>query len=87
MEMKFNKKSFIFVVLMISAVLIGGYLGTHTSSALLSYSKSFGFSTPMTLDLMIITLTLGFTFDISIAQVISIIMGIVVYALFSKYID
>lgn len=87
--MKLTRKGFVFIILIISAKIIGAYISAHTNSSILSYTAAFGFGhdTPMTLDLIVITLSLGFTFNISIAQIFCIICAVGVYAVFSKFID
>ncbi|MCQ2464700.1 MAG: DUF4321 domain-containing protein [Oscillospiraceae bacterium] len=87
--MKLTRKGFVFIILIISAIIIGAYISAHTNSSILSYTAAFGFGhdTPMTLDLIVITLSLGFTFNISIAQIFCIICAVGVYAVFSKFID
>ncbi|MBQ9981785.1 MAG: DUF4321 domain-containing protein [Oscillospiraceae bacterium] len=87
--MKFSKKGFVFAVLIIGALIIGGYVGTHVNSDILAYTVSIGLDTaaPATLDLMIMTISLGFTLDISIAQILCLFAAIVIYAMSSKHID
>lgn len=87
--MKLSKKGFVFGVLIISAIILGAYIGQQTSSGILSYTASFGFGhdTPLTLNLIIFTISLGFTFNVSIAQIICIICAFAVYTIFSKFID
>lgn len=87
--MKFTKKGFVFGTLIISSIIIGGYIGQHTDSSLLSNTVSIGLNheAPLSINLMIMTISLGFTLDISIAQVICIITAIVIYTIFSRFID
>ena len=88
-SMKMTKKGFVFLILIVSALIVGAYVSEHTSSGILSYTASFGFGhdVPITLNLIIITLSLGFTFNISIAQILCLIGSVAVYAVFSKFID
>lgn len=87
--MKLSRKGFVFIVLIISAIIIGGYISQQTSSGILSHTASFGFGhdSPLTLDLIIFTISLGFTFNVSIAQILCIVCAIAVYTIFSKFID
>lgn len=87
--MKLSRKGFVFIVLIISAIIVGGYIGQQTSSGILSHTASFGFShdSPLTLDLIIFTISLGFTFNVSIAQILCIVCAIAVFTIFSKFID
>lgn len=85
--MKLSRKGFIFGVLILSAVIIGGYIGQHTNDSLLAHTVSLGLNheSPFHLDLIILTLSIGFTFNISIAQVIGIMLAIIIFTVFSKY--
>jgi len=85
--MKLSRKGFIFGVLILSAVVVGGYIGQHTDDNVLSYTVSLGLNhdSPFQLDLIILTLSLGLTLNISIAQIISIMCAIVIFTIFSKY--
>lgn len=76
-----KQKGFIFFILLISALIIGGYIGQHVESSLLSYSISVGLNhgAPLELDLIIITLSLGVTLDLSIAQILCVLLSIFVY--------
>ncbi|MDO5149831.1 MAG: DUF4321 domain-containing protein [Oscillospiraceae bacterium] len=87
--MKLSRKGFVFIILIISAIIIGGYVSQQTSSGILSYTASFGFGhdSPLKLDLIIFTISLGFTFNVSIAQILCIIGAITIYTVFSKFID
>lgn len=87
--MKMTRKGFIFAVLIIGSLIIGGYIGQHTSNSLLSYTISMGFDhdSPLMLDLIFIKLSLGLTLNVSIAQVITLFTSIAVYVIFSKFID
>lgn len=84
-----TRKGFIFGVLIIGSLIIGGYIGQHTSSSLLSYTISMGFDheAPLMLDLIFIKLSLGLTLNVSIAQIITLFSAIVLYVIFSRFID
>ena len=45
----------------------------------LSYGESFGFSTPIKLDLNVIQLTFGLMFKINIASIIGMVLAIFIY--------
>jgi uncharacterized membrane protein YiaA len=87
--MKISRKGFIFIVLIVSSIILGAYISQHTSSSILAHTESFGFGheTPLTLNLIIITLSLGFTFNISIAQILCLMCAFAIYTVFSKFID
>jgi hypothetical protein len=58
---------------------IGHYLGQYEPLQWLNYGKTFGFSEPFVLDMGIIRLTFGIMFDISVASLLGIGLGILVY--------
>lgn len=87
--MKLSRKGFIFGVLILSAVIVGGYIGQHTSDPILSYTVSMGLShdAPLKLDLIVLSISLGLTLNISIAQIISVMLAIILFTVFSKFFD
>lgn len=76
-----KQKNFVFLVLMIGALVIGGYMGQHMGNDALAYTVSLGINngSPMQFDLIIVTLTLGLTLDISIAQILCIFAAILIF--------
>jgi hypothetical protein len=44
-----------------------------------SYGEEFGISSPVTIDLSIIKLTIGFMFKINISSIIGLILAIFIY--------
>ncbi|MBE6853174.1 MAG: DUF4321 domain-containing protein [Ruminococcus sp.] len=87
--MKLSRKGFIFIVLIVSALILGAYISQNSSTPILSHTASFGFGheAPLTLNLIIITLSIGFTFNISIAQILCLMCAFAIYTIFSKFID
>lgn len=67
-------------ILFIAFGIIGTILGDAFSSYLpmLKYGDSIGFG-PAVLDLKIFTLTFGFSFDLTVAGIIGIIVALIVY--------
>lgn len=85
--MKFTKKGFIFVVLIISALVIGSVIIRFSSpTSWLGTCIDFGI-TPFTVDLVAFQLTLGFTLSIGVAHIVMLIIAIIVYPFISKNID
>ena len=78
-----NSKNIIFVVVMLSGLVIGGFLGELTSGipalSFLSYGKEVGLTSPVALDIIIIKLELGLTFKFTIAGIIGMIISIFIY--------
>jgi len=80
-----GKNYWALALLILSGVVLGGFIGELASnvSALswLSYGKTFGLSSPLILDLGIIVLTFGLTIKITIAGIIGVLLAILIYRL------
>ena len=64
-------------------IVVGGLLGELASNVdflwWLSYGEEFGISEPITLDLIVITLSFGLMLKINIASIIGMILAIFIY--------
>jgi len=78
-----EKNIWILLVFLLSGLVIGGLLGEVAANVpalwWLSYGESFGLSTPIELDLSILSITFGLMFKINIASIIGLIIAIFVY--------
>lgn len=78
-----DKNIWILLVFLLSGLVIGGLLGEIASKVdflwWLSYGENFGLSTPIELDLSVITLTFGLMFKINIASIIGMSLAIFIY--------
>ena len=78
-----EKNIWILLVFILAGLVIGGLIGQLAQNIdflwWLSYGQSFGFSTPIQLDLNIIQLTFGLMLNINIASVIGVIIAILIY--------
>ena len=78
-----EKNVWILIVFILCGLVVGGLLGQLASNVdflwWLSYGEEFGFSTPITLDLQVITITFGLMFQINIASIIGMILAIFIY--------
>lgn len=78
-----EKNIWILIVFILCGIVVGGLLGDLASKVdflwWLSYGESFGFSTPIKLDLNVIQLTFGLMFKINIASIIGIVLAIFIY--------
>ncbi len=78
-----DKNIWILVVFILCGIVVGGLLGELASSVdflwWLGYGQSFGLSTPITLDLSVITITFGLMFKINIASIIGMVLAIFIY--------
>lgn len=78
-----EKNIWILLVFILSGLVIGGLLGELASRVdflwWLSYGESFGLSTPVELDLNILTITFALMFRINIASIIGMAIAIFIY--------
>ena len=69
--------------ILLSGLVLGGLLGELAAKVdflwWLSYGESFGLTTPIELDLNIITITFGLWFKINVASIIGMAIAIFVY--------
>lgn len=82
MAMK-EKNVWILIVFILCGIVVGGLLGELASNVnflwWLSYGQEFGLSTPVTLNLQVITITFGLMLKINIASIIGMILAIFIY--------
>jgi len=78
-----EKNIWILLVFILSGLVIGGLLGELASRVdflwWLSYGESFGLSSPVELNLSIVTITFGLMFKINIASIIGMAIAIFIY--------
>ena len=78
-----NKNGWVLLLLLLAGVVLGGFIGTLTEniSALswLNYGQSFGLDSPIVLNLGIMIITFGLNIKITIASIVGLILGGVVY--------
>lgn len=66
-------------LLILAGIVIGGFIGSLFPSTWLNYGQSFGLTSPLILDLGILSITFGLTINITIASIIGIAAAIVIY--------
>ncbi len=78
-----EKNIWILLVFLLSGLVIGGLLGELASKIdwlwWLSYGQSFGLSSPLELNLNVITITFGLMFKMNIASIIGMAIAIFIY--------
>ena len=78
-----EKNFWVLLVFLLSGLVIGGLLGVIASKVSwlwwLSYGESFGISSPIELDLVIIKITFGLMFKINISSIIGMAIAIFIY--------
>ncbi|MBQ5589515.1 MAG: DUF4321 domain-containing protein [Anaerotignum sp.] len=83
MARKSSQNIWVLVLLMLAGVVLGGFIGSALGdiSALswLNYGSNFGLSSPIVLDLGVLTLQFGLTIRFTIAGIIGIILAFFIY--------
>lgn len=78
-----SKNSWTLLLLLLSGIVLGGFLGEMVSGvpgfSWLNYGESFGLNTPLVLNLGILVITFGLTIRITMASIIGVIVAILVY--------
>lgn len=78
-----EKNIWILLVFLLSGLVLGGLLGELASKIdflwWLSYGENFGLTTPIELDLNIITITFGLWFKMNVASIIGMAIAIFIY--------
>ena len=80
-----SKNYWILLVFILIGIVLGGFIGQLFQNvpalAWLGYGKTFGLTSPVTLDLGIIVLTFGISFNITIAGIIGVVLAFVIFHL------
>lgn len=76
-----SKNNWALLLLMLAGIVIGGFIGDLTNISWLNYGKTFGFTSPMVLDLGVLVITFALTIRITIASILGVIIAILVYRL------
>lgn len=66
-------------LMILAGIVIGGFIGTLFPSTWLNYGQTFGVASPFILDLGILSVTFALTIKITVASIIGIIAGILIY--------
>ena len=78
-----SKSSWTLLLLVLSGIVLGGFLGEMVADipgfAWLNYGESFGLNTPLVLNLGILVITFGLTMRITMASIVGVIIAILVY--------
>lgn len=78
-----EKNFWIFLIFILSGLVIGGLLGELASKSgglwWLGYSKEFGLTQPVALDLSILNISFGFSVKINIASILGIGIALLIY--------
>lgn len=83
MAAKAAKNNWALFLLILSGIVIGGFIGQLTKGipalSWLCYGQTFGLTSPIVLDLGVLVLTFGLTVKITIASIIGIVIALIIY--------
>ena len=78
-----EKNIWILLIFLLSGLVIGGLLGEIALEVewlkWLAYGQSFGFTSPVQLDLGVVSLTFGLMLKINVASIVGMVIAIFVY--------
>lgn len=70
-------------LLILAGIVLGSFIATLTSGisglSWLGFGQTFGFQSPIVLDLGILVVTFGLTIKITIASIIGIVVAVIIY--------
>lgn len=74
-----RKNNWACFLLILAGIVIGGFIGNLLPIDWLNYGQTFGLSSPIVLDFGILCITFGLSIKITIASILGIIIGILIY--------
>lgn len=78
-----GKNNWALFLLLLAGILLGSFISQASSGisflSWLNYGKTFGLTSPFTLDLGILVLTFALSIKITIGSIIGVLIGIVIY--------
>lgn len=74
-----GKNSWTCLILILAGIVLGGFVGSMAPDSFLNFGQTFGLSSPMILDLGILSITFAFTIRITIASILGIVIALLVY--------
>ena len=76
-----SKSTWALLLLMLSGIVIGGFIGNLTNIGWLNYGQTFGMESPIVLNLGILVLTFGLSIKITLASIVGVVVAILIYRL------
>ncbi len=78
-----SQNIWVLTLLLLAGVVLGGFIGKALGGVAflswLNYGSSFGLSSPLVLDLGVLTLQFGLTIRFTIAGIIGIVLAFIIY--------
>ncbi|MGB3366757.1 MAG: DUF4321 domain-containing protein [Acidaminobacteraceae bacterium] len=80
MRINNNKSFFVLIIVILIGLVLGGVIGELFKDYIkvLSYGETIGFS-PVTIDLAIVELTIGFVMRINLSSIIGIVIALLLF--------
>lgn len=78
-----NRNFWILLIMMLSGIVLGGFLGSLAEGisflSWLNFGQSFGLDTPLVLNLGVLVITFGLSIKITMASIIGVIIALLIY--------
>ena len=80
-----NKNLWILLILLLSGIVLGGFLGSLAEGiswlSWLNFGQSFGLDSPLILNLGVLIITFGLTIKITMASIIGVAIALLIFRL------
>lgn len=74
-----GKNGWICLILILAGIVLGGFLGNLMPDSFLNFGQTFGLTSPVVLDLGILSITFAFTIRITVASIIGVVVAVLCY--------
>ena len=78
-----SKNFWILLILLLSGIVLGGFLGSLAEGisglSWLNFGQSFGLNSPLVLDFGVLVITFGLTIKITMASIIGVALALIIY--------
>ena len=78
-----SKNFWILLILLLSGIVLGGFLGRLAEGiswlSWLNFGQSFGLNSPLVLDFGVLVITFGLTIKITMASIIGVALALIIY--------
>ncbi len=78
-----NKNFWVLLLLLLSGVVLGGFIGNMTASvpalSWLNFGQSFGLDSPLVINFGILVITFGLSIKITMASIIGVALALIIY--------
>ena len=78
-----SKNFWILLILLLSGIVLGGFLGSLAEGiswlSWLNFGQSFGLNSPLVLDFGVLVITFGLTIKITMVSIIGVVLALIIY--------